>query len=485
MAVDPRRLDTGAAQKAGGTLKPDPGQLSEFGSAASAPIRDAVPALGSRQQAARTWQKMADGDVSVDVSLRAGKTPVQGAEFFLTPFNAEPDNLVIRDFVDFNIFHGTTAPFLHIVTDLLTAYEQGWAVMEKVFELREWVPDKKMANRGKYVMLRKLAPRPATTISKVTYDANGGPQSVTQQVIDPNSGQSKDTDIPIEKLMILTLNKRGGDVTGRSMLRPAYKHWFYKENLYKIDAIQKERHAIGIPDVELMPGFTADDKAAAEELAANLRTNERAYVVRPPGLVVSFIRLEGQLVDVMASAEHHDGMIMKNLLVQFLNMGLERSGGGRATASSQTDIFIKAMRYIAGLICELFNLYLIPQLVAYNFDTDKFPKMEARGIGETRDLQQFAAGLANLAANNLITLDTPTENWVRKQFDMPAKEGEWTPSAGATSPLGAKPKPVAPAPQDPQAPVPNGGGNGNQKGAIKDQIRTGNVRPSGDPASQG
>jgi hypothetical protein len=361
-------------------------------------------------------------DASVDISLRATKMPVQAGTFYVEPFSEAPQDLEVSEFVDYNLFDASR-PFQLTLEDVLRMFEDGFAVLEKVWELREWAPKKAMANRKKYTMLRKLGPRPSTTIKEITYDDNGGPVAVVQNAIRADKKIDEVT-IPIEKAMIFTLNGKGGDLEGRSILRTAYPHWYYKTYLYKIDAIQKERHGIGIPDIEVGPGADEADKVAARELGENLRTNEKAHVVRPPHIKVGFIKIEGQPVDALASADHHDGMIMKNVFVQFLNLGLQGSGGGRATSGSHMDMFMKSLRYVANLVCQYFNLYLIPQLVSYNFDTKNYPKLKVRNVGEARDLQMFASAISNLVLKGVITMDQETEQWAREQFDMPKKLGE-------------------------------------------------------------
>lgn len=179
---------------------------------------------------------------------------------------------------------------------------------------------------------------------------------------------------------------------------------------------------MGFPLLEMPMTANTEDIAAGLQLVNNIRTNERAGAVLPAGWNLRFADMPGQPVNVMQSIEHHNGMIMMNVMVQFLLMGL-MEGGGRATAGSHQDMFTKSLRYLANLICDMFNLFVIPQLVAYNFDTDLFPQLKVRNIGETKDLQQWAAALANLAAQNLITLDLDTENWVRSKIDSPLKLG--------------------------------------------------------------
>ena len=397
--------------------------LTESGSAAFSPIRDVVPELGNRRQAIEVYDRMVNNDAAVDVSLRAAKIPVQAANFFVAPYDDDQINLDIAEFVEYNLLRGTSSPFLLTLHEILRFYEYGFSVLEKVFEIREWSPDRTGSNRKKYTMLKKLAPRPAKTIKEFHYDTNGGPEGITQNFLDAKTNKTSEVEIPIEKMVIFTLNKKGGNLEGKSLLRTSYKNWYYKDNLYKIDGIQKERHALGVPRVTLPPGYNDQDKRAAHELAANLRTNERGYIVQPPGFVVDFAKFEGELADVMRSIDHHNGMIMMNVMVQFLLMGL-MEGGGRATAGTHQNMFEKSLKFVAKMVCEYLNLYLIPQLVMYNFETDKFPYLNVRNIGEGREIQIWASAVANLIARNAITVDLEFEQWVRAIMDAPPKMGE-------------------------------------------------------------
>lgn len=419
----PTRQVTGTSYTVEPAVKP-PG-YEEIGSSRSPAIREVVPELGSRRQAAQTYKRMVRTDASVRVSLRAGKAPVLSGDYYVEAFDEQEQNQSIAEFINFNIFHAMTTPWLPTLQEVCHFLEDGFAVLEPVYELREWAPKKTnaTANRRKYTMLRKLAPRPASTIQEFVYDDNGGPVEVVQQAINAK-GDTKEVRIPIEKLIVFTFEKQGGDLEGESILRSAYPHWFYKEVLYKIDAIQKERHGIGVPEIVLLPGHSRKDKEVAHELGKNLRTNETAHIVRTTMMEIGFAEVKGNLVDVLESANHHDNMIMKNVLVQFLNLGIEGSGGGRATGATAADMFLKSMRYVANTICDYFNQYLIPNLVAYNFQTDQFPKMKVRNIGEIKDFQMWAAGFAELVKQNVITMDLDTENYVRDVADVPKKLGE-------------------------------------------------------------
>jgi hypothetical protein len=458
----PTRQKTGTSYVAKGAVLPPPKTDQEIGSSAGLTIRDPVPALGTSNAAARTYTQMARSDSSVRVGLRAGKAPVLGGRYYIEPLSDDPLDQVIAEFVQFNVFEGMTITFLKVLEQTLKFFEtpKGNTVFEKVWEEREWVPKHSVggANRRTYTMLKKLGYRPAATITEYMTDDNGGPAGIKQNAIRADGTVDRDLEIDISKLVIFTFDPEDGGIEGTSILRSAYRNWYYKDRLYSIDAVQKERHGIGVPDITVQPNASEKDKKLANEMAKNLRTNEFAFSVHGPNIEVAFLELKSQPVDALASAMHHDNQIMKNILVQFLNAGIDSSGGGRATSATAFDMFLKAMKYVAQSICDGWNMYVIPSLVAYNFNTDRFPQMKVRGIGEAKDLQMFAAAISNLAKQNVITLDTEFENWVREILDGPKLKGE-------------RPVEIQTAKTtDPNVPVESNGHSKDQQGEIGNKL---------------
>lgn len=428
--VNPRKAPTGTSYKAKGvTSIPPPKTDSELGSATPSRIRDIVPALASPFTRLQTYTQM-ESDASVDASMRAAKTPILGAEFFVEPFSDDPLDLEISEFIWANLAEGMATPFIGALEDILRMYQDGYSVLEKVYEQREWAPRRirSGANTKNFIMLKKLGVRPASTIASIQYDQNGGPNSVTQNSIQPD-GTTKEVVIDVSKLLIFTFGRVGGDLTGRSLLRTAYMHWYYKNHMYKIDAIQKERHALGVPKGKLLPGWTPADRDIMRTMLRNLRTNEEAFMILTPNVDVEFAEIHGNLVDVLESALHHGAMIQLNILAQFIALGGQGTSGSRAVSSTQADLFMKSLKYVANLICQEINMYLIPELVVWNYPTKNFPKLNVRNIGETRDLQMLASAIANLYAQGAITPTAETEAWIRRVFDMPTYVGEWSPPA--------------------------------------------------------
>jgi hypothetical protein len=360
-------------------------------------------------EALATYDRMRKSDGQVRATLRLVKTPVLAARWYVEPGSyegIEPAELEraqeIARFVERNLMLLMTTSFSQLLSELLLMLDYGYYIFEKVFT----------EYQGQ-IIWQKFAPRHPLDLVEWSFDKNGGPDGV--KMINAENGD--EYDIPIDKLAVFTYDMEGGNIQGVSVLRAAYKHWFYKENFYKIDAIQKERHGIGVPYIILPPNFTADDRALAMEMGRNLRTNESAHVVCPPGWEIGFLELKGQPVNALESAEHHDLLISRNILGQFLN-----SVQG-ATQEDQQDLFLKATRYIADTARDIFNRYCIPQLVYWNFgEQEYYPELRVRRIGDQVDWRTVSFALRNFVGSGIIIPDDRLEAWVRDEMDLPVAD---------------------------------------------------------------
>jgi hypothetical protein len=244
----------------------------------------------------------------------------------------------------------------------------------------------------------------------------GGPNTVPQSfeggVI---QAYQRWVNIPIDKLVVFTFDKEAGNIEGVSILRAAYKHWYYKDNLYKIDAIQKERHGIGVPVIQLPVGYSKGDKLLADQLGRNLRTNERAHVVLPPAWILEFAELHGNPVDCLTSIKHHDNMIPQSILGQFMN-------SEKTEIEQQHTIFLKATRFTADIVLDVMNKYAIPQLVNLNWGRAVYPSLYAKRIGEQEDWRTQSFTLRNYVGAGIIVPDDPMEDQLRDEMGLPPRD---------------------------------------------------------------
>lgn len=389
--------------------------MSEIGTASPSPFtswarREYNPKLLGLQ-GLREYDKMRKSDATVRGTLRLVKTPVLAARWFMEPADKSTRAKNVADVIWWNLTQGMSIGWPQLLTEALLMCDFGYYMYEKV-----WDDTMKPPGYNKpYLGWKKLAPRHPMDVISWAYDINGGPSGVWMY---PNNQDpmQKNIFIPIDKLLVFSFDREAGNIEGISVLRSAFKHWYFKDQLYKIDAIQKERHGIGIPVIVLPPGFTGDDKRAADELGRNLRTNERAHVVLPPNWTLEFAKLQGQPVDAMKSIEHHNASIRENVLAGFL-------GSDRSTVEEDQTMFLKATRFIADIVCDTFNQYAIPQLVDANFSrVGGYPRLRARRIGELEDWRTLSFAIRNLIGAGVIRPDDPLEEVTREEMDLPAAD---------------------------------------------------------------
>lgn len=347
----------------------------------------------------RKYYDMKRADGTVRGALRLLKTPVMAARWFVEPASDSTLDKNIAKFVEKNLFEDLNQPWHRVLEDALLMCEYGYMPLEKVYGL----------NSDGKIVLKKLAARHPLDIQEWLYDDAGGPDAI---VMDPTEANGwSNIVIPIEKLIVFVLEQEAGDMRGISILRSAYKHYFYKDTLYKIDAIQKERHGIGVPVIKLPLGYSLEDKVIAEDLGRNLRTNERAHIVIPANWEILFAKLEGQPVDCLSSIGHHNDQIMINILAQFYK--------DPSAKEDAMTMFYKAARYIAATVADTFNWYVIKQLVDFNFNRGKYPVLRARRIGENEDLRTWSFAFRNLVGTGAIIPDDELEKFLRVELDLP------------------------------------------------------------------
>jgi hypothetical protein len=398
----------------------------------------------------KQYMQMKRQDGMVRGSQRVVKTAVTAAHWFVKPATPNTRDVNAAKFIEDNLLKNLNTYWSCVLEDVLLMIDYGYMVFEKVYDVEPAT--------GR-IVLKKLAPRHPLDIAEWLWDRNGGPDAI---VMDPNPNDPINSEppppIPIKKLVVFTFEGEAGDLRGTSLMRSMYKHWYYKDTLYKIDAIQKERHGIGVPVIKLPPNYTSsgpnNDVAMAEKLGRNLRVNERAHVVLPPNWELTFAELGGNPVDCLKSVDHHNEMIMTSVLAPFLTTP--------TTDPKSMDMFYKSTRYIANIICEIFNKFLVQDLIDVNFSRVGYPRLTARRIGEWEDIRTMSFALRNFVGADIVRPDDRLEDRIREELDLPDADVETSrtpiqmrPGLAQPPQAPGSPQPVAAMPGTPQPPAPS------------------------------
>lgn len=410
------------------------------------------------------YKKMRMSDTTVSGTLRAVKLPIIQARWFISPADESPEAKKIADFVWYVLNERMSITWTQVVVEALFSLDYGYYIFEKVWDIENVNP----ITGKRQIVLRKLAPRHPADVIDIEYDKHGGPESV-EMVAAKSKYELGNVKIPIKKLIILTNDREANNVRGMSILRPAYRNWYYKDIFLKIDAIQKERHGIGIPIIKLPPNPSLSDKEKAENLGKNLRTNERAHIILPFGWEIVFAEIRSNPVNAMESVQYHDSQMREHVLTAFI-------GDKKSTSEEDVDLLHKAARLFADNICDTFNKYLINELVDYNFSTNLYPKLNVKRVGEQNAWRVLSFTLRNLIGSGVVRPDDQLEKWIRSEFDLPEADIE-TVRVVATPQASPATAPTVPNQSVNGKPNPQGAAQVNQTGQNKGSFGLPNQRP--------
>ena len=362
----------------------------------------------SGKEGLRIYDQMRRSDATVGAALMSIKLPIRGAKWFIQPATNEPKDQEIADFVWACLMERMDITWDDFLRQALLMLDYGHMVFEKVFQIVE--------HEGKeYIGWKKFAPRLPKSIYKWQIgDANAGKEGITQILPD-----GRQVEIPMEKLIIFINQKEGDNWEGISVLRQAYKHWYFKDNFYKIDAMSFERQGLGIPIMKLPAGYDDGDKMMAQTLLKNIRANEQQYLAIPAGWEFEMADMKGSSVrDPKNSILHHDRQITKSVLAQFLELGSTGGSGSRALSQDHSALFYESLKAVARQISDVINKYAIKQLVDMNFDVEYYPELQFSSIGRV-DFEELSTTLSDLVSAKVIIPDGGLEDFIREKFELP------------------------------------------------------------------
>lgn len=360
----------------------------------------------------QVYDKMRKSDGQIAAVLAAVTLPIRSTKWYIqADKKAKGQDLAtqIADFVSGNLFGGMKYSWDDHLREALLMLVHGFSVFETVWRFDNW-------QKRPVVMLDKYAPRVASSIWRFPQDENYNIVGVEQ--INYMTGQM--VTIPLDKCRVYTYQREGDNIVGISMLRPAYKHWYIKDALYRIVSVGIEKTAVGTPFATLPRNTSDADRQKVLDALAAIRTAEDGGITVPEGIVLDILEGKRNPIDAMPFIEHQDTLIARSVLAQFLNLGTmsSASGGAYALGREMVDLFVMGLEAIANYI--QFEVQKdVEKLVRWNFGPDApMPTLQHKDI-TFRDMSQVAQALYWLGTGRLLQVDEDVENQIRDLFGLP------------------------------------------------------------------
>lgn len=363
---------------------------------------------GSR--AMKTYDEMRKSDATVKAALSAVQLPIRRANWFVNPASQDAKDIERADFIESALFEYLGITWDDFLRQALLNTAYGVMVFEKVFDIRE-------INGRTMVCWKKFAPRLPSSIT--AWELKDGSDGICQTT---TAGGS--VEIPIEKLLVFNNEKEGDNWWGTALLRPAYKHWYIKTNLEKIDAIAHERQGLGVPSVTVGDNASDADIQQAETILANMRAHESGYLIERETMKVEFKDMKASgTKDAARAIDYHDRRILMSVLAQFLSLGSGASGS-YALSQDHSALFLQSLEGIASGIADVINKYAIPQLIDLNFDNvSEYPKLAFAGISRT-DIDSLSVAYQRLVQAGGLKPADGDDVFLRKVMGLPEPDEE-------------------------------------------------------------
>ena len=429
----------------------------------------------------QAYQEMADNDATVGAILYAIEMLMRQCEFHIEPGGDTEKDKAAAEFVE-SCMDDMERTWADTLSEILSFMTYGWSYHEIVYKRRVGRTNSPITN-SKFsdglIGWRKLPIRSQDTLYGWDYKEDTDELIGMTQVPPPYYQQIT---IPLEKALHFRTRSRKDNPEGRSILRTAYRAYYFKKRLEEIEGYGIERDLAGFPVLyapDDLPIWDDDPEmqqtlARAETIVSSIRRDAREGLVLPGGekgwkleLITSGSRRQ---FDTNAIIDRYDKRIATSVLADFVMLG-QQQVGSFALADNKTKIFALAIGTYLDVICEVFNNQGIPRLIDINGDHFKgitdYPKMEHGDI-EDKDVQQFASFVKEMVGAGIIVPDEPLEDEVRRvgglpekletkapQQTQPGENGPQNPQKIPQNPAAAQQQPQTPpqnAPGAPQSP---------------------------------
>lgn len=321
------------------------------------------------------WDTMRRTDDQVGAVLRAVTLPIRRAPWTVEGADVRPE---VLEFVRSELGipqpgegrrrqrrHGVT--WSEHLRAALLCLPLGFMAFEQVYQPELGGAWAERLGLPGVIHLRKLAPRMPATITDIRTGRDGGLVGIVQQ---PEPGAELTAQafrdngifIPVDRLVMYVNEMEGADWSGTSILRTAYRAWYLKDQLVRVDAQAAERNGMGVPVITYQG---EEQRERAEQIGRDFRAGARAYLALPDTMQAQLLGVSGGTHDVLSSVKHHDQQIAKSVLAMFLDLG--HDSGARALGDTFTDTFTDSLQAVADQIADTATEHIIRDLVELNF----------------------------------------------------------------------------------------------------------------------
>lgn len=381
----------------------------------------------------RTLRDMLN-DSTVGAMLVAIEMLARQVSWDIEPFSAKEEDAKDAAFIRECLFDDMEITWQDTLSEILSFLSWGWYYPEICYKRRSGESRDRTKNSlfsdGR-IGWRKFAPRAQESLEAWRFDEFG---EVTAMIQRPEPDFLL-REIPIEKALHFRTASHKGNPEGKSILRGAYRDWYFKINIQNIEGIGIERDLAGLPVIKAPAELFSDTATAGQkqllsilrDTVKQVRRDESEGLVMPRAYDKDGRELyDFQLLstggrrqfDTSQTIDRCDHRMLMSILADFLLLG-SKSVGSYALSTDKTELFGASLSARLDTICDQFNRRAIPKLLRLNGrDTSRSPKL-MHGPVERISLAELGDFIVKTTGANL-EFDDEEKAWLKRQAGFPA-----------------------------------------------------------------
>lgn len=348
-----------------------------------------------------------------------------------------------RDFIQQCLFEDMSNSFDDVISNIMTMLQYGYSIFETVYKVRDG--KESLFNDGK-IGIKKISFIPQDTRYRWDIKNNGEILAFEQQA--PQSGEIHV--IPYSKCLHFKCKSANENPEGKSILRGAYRPWYFLKRTQDYESIGVERELNGVPVVRVPNSLLKQAQAqnadaisaleAYKKIARDLKANSQSGVVIPSdpfsdseGKLSSFRQVDIDLLsnrgtramDTDKIIQRYQQDIARSVIASFIMLG-SNERGSFALAESQTSLFLAAIEAWTEVIASEFNKKQIPFLININgMNPDYMPYIRP-GELQPQTFDNLASSIMKLAQAGMpLFPDAVLENYIREKGGLPMLDPDY------------------------------------------------------------
>jgi len=419
--------------------------LSEIGSTGlttyGGQINEEVLRQLAGSRGVKIFAEMRSNDDTVGAILFIIDGLLRNVKWEAAPADESPESHEVSKFVE-SCMHDMEHSWGDLISEILSMLVFGWSTHEIVYKVRSGMDTKNKSYYSEFddnkIGWRKIPIRSQESFYSWEFDDSDDVVAMNQM---PPIGNIRR--IPSDKLLIFKTQSYKNNPMGRSILRNAYRPWFFKKRIEEVEGIGIERDLAGLPVAGvpaeiLASNATAEQKAtlsAIKRLVTNIRRDEQEGVVFP--LVYDDNGNKLYTLDLLSTGgtrqfdtnsiiTRYSKAIAMTVMADFIYLGQSKSGS-YALSSDKTDMFAVGLGTMLNIISDVMNKDALPKLMKLNgYDKRTWPKITPHDI-EKEDASKLCDNIYKLVGVGALIPDDQLNEKVRDILGIKPSTSDITP----------------------------------------------------------